>query len=770
MTQRAIAARGFAEARRAQEFAEREKQQQQAAKEERERAEIKEAKHQRRLLARRDRRAQGIVITPEQAAPTTVQVDPDSVKLRGYHALRRVFPHATHLELVQALQHVDQLPIDARVVAASRQLMVKHSVAASAGQTASPTPVVVRVVPSSVAGTGAAPQMKLLRRATTVGSTSFTTTLSAAPKAPDVQEVVKTISEERLPTILMKLLTSQGLSDKSVLATTWVEEQGAADLEEVLDNFNSFAAALGLTEAPVSKEEEKEQPEQGPEETETTILSPVDQLRKDLSEEVAATKARALAAKAEQIEANKQRLGQATASEGATGEGQQQGQQPQFQPPMRLVRMVKTISTPVQPLGHRLLSEGVPGQAPTKVVVVKKQQQKPAQASKEETERESTSKLERASSLELASMPAGTDKQVYIVRGRLAARDREFNQKGIRQWTPPRTRWRTNKHLLTARIPTQAEVDAVQIAKQRALEAEAAAFGELPEKKDQLTTMDGVRQAFLEEHGTELFKDLGHHVTLRPAPTSQAVEQKFVRAVKVSGSVPAAGYHGTAKQNFNSIFDKGLLVPGKDNNGVEVANGSAHGVGIYTAKPGAARLSRSFCDSQDLLVCGIVTKQVDPEKVEQGKKPKMVNGHREHRKPDPLAAAQAPTIMGRFKVRRNDRFIREVGDARIIFREDHVAPLFIAEGAGNVKHPGPNPNAKTIEVNWNKSGLETRGGKRQEVVMESGERIWVVPAGKDAEVRDWNAMRVRRMWKDKDLMKSRTKQRAEKASEQDNSD
>ena len=42
-------------------------------------------------------------------------------------------------------------------------------------------------------------------------------------------------------------------------------------------------------------------------------------------------------------------------------------------------------------------------------------------------------------------------------------------------------------------------------------------------------------------------------------------------------------FHGTRKVNFDSVCNRGLLVPGNDS-GIRVANGSALGVGIYSAK------------------------------------------------------------------------------------------------------------------------------------------------------------------------------------------
>ena len=53
-------------------------------------------------------------------------------------------------------------------------------------------------------------------------------------------------------------------------------------------------------------------------------------------------------------------------------------------------------------------------------------------------------------------------------------------------------------------------------------------------------------------------------------------------------ALPDYGYHGTKVANIPSILSTGLKVPGQKS-GVGVANGSAHGVGIYTGMPGGLR-------------------------------------------------------------------------------------------------------------------------------------------------------------------------------------
>lgn len=56
---------------------------------------------------------------------------------------------------------------------------------------------------------------------------------------------------------------------------------------------------------------------------------------------------------------------------------------------------------------------------------------------------------------------------------------------------------------------------------------------------------------------------------------------------------------------FDSIFARGLLIPGQGNE-LRVLHGSACGLGIYTTKPESAATSRAYCDAPRMLVCGVL--------------------------------------------------------------------------------------------------------------------------------------------------------------------
>lgn len=87
-----------------------------------------------------------------------------------------------------------------------------------------------------------------------------------------------------------------------------------------------------------------------------------------------------------------------------------------------------------------------------------------------------------------------------------------------------------------------------------------------------------------------------------------ALTKRFLAqyANKAADHCPAVLFHGTRKVNMSSICRNGLVVPGT--NGVRVLNGSAYGVGIYTAKnPG---YSTSYTDTSFMFVClGLVGPQ-----------------------------------------------------------------------------------------------------------------------------------------------------------------
>jgi len=142
----------------------------------------------------------------------------------------------------------------------------------------------------------------------------------------------------------------------------------------------------------------------------------------------------------------------------------------------------------------------------------------------------------------------------------------------------------------------------------------------------------------------------GPKVVLTPVQMALRVQDGFMKAAAPTNKTlticPAL--HGT-RADLRSIFDNGLLIPGQNNN-IGVANGSAHGVGIYTANLNAAWLSWGFCDPQNpqMIICAVLQSS-------------SVEHH---------------------------------GDAQVIFDESHVIPLFVARNIepvaqGQMRRPDP---------------------------------------------------------------------------------
>lgn len=144
-------------------------------------------------------------------------------------------------------------------------------------------------------------------------------------------------------------------------------------------------------------------------------------------------------------------------------------------------------------------------------------------------------------------------------------------------------------------------------------------------------------------------------VCLKPTPLSKGVQDNFLLATKIFNGQLIPTYHGTATSNLASIFQRGLLIPRENGNDVRVANGSAHGVGIYTAQVDSPQLSLGFAKgSKTLLICGVLDDAV------------------------PVNAAAALRTYGHLGLKAESESIRHVGDAVVIFDSRRVAPLFVA--------------------------------------------------------------------------------------------
>jgi hypothetical protein len=250
-------------------------------------------------------------------------------------------------------------------------------------------------------------------------------------------------------------------------------------------------------------------------------------------------------------------------------------------------------------------------------------------------------------------------------------------------------------------------------------------------KNDPLHSWSCLQEHFKKEFGQRISDEVGQQATLVPVVPS--ICKEFLQACRSTGSrLPLPAYHGTSSKNIASISQRGLFVPG--NGGVQVAHGSAHGVGIYTARLGAAGLSRGFCDSSDMFVCGVADQAHEPVvrepeasviKLPPSRTFGIALAHRHHH--IPLARLQARQrqaarqkqvvsqnrMIGRFHVHRDSSTVRHVGNAIVVFDRRFVAPMFI------VRH--------TSEKNQNQVINPNRDGRRQTLVPEFGETFWDPP-------------------------------------------
>lgn len=170
---------------------------------------------------------------------------------------------------------------------------------------------------------------------------------------------------------------------------------------------------------------------------------------------------------------------------------------------------------------------------------------------------------------------------------------------------------------------------------------------------------DELQKQILQEHGpsfcSELAKSVSRTIHVMPAPVSTDVKTRFLEARRTLSGALRPGYHGTDASALPSIYKKGLLIPGQDN-GICVANGSAHGLGVYTAKVNAPALSWNFCRAptpmqRRMVVCGILDDA-------------------------PQSRGCRSYTMGIRTVSHESQNVRHVGDAMVIFDDRRVAPFF----------------------------------------------------------------------------------------------
>jgi len=186
----------------------------------------------------------------------------------------------------------------------------------------------------------------------------------------------------------------------------------------------------------------------------------------------------------------------------------------------------------------------------------------------------------------------------------------------------------------------------------------------LEEARSQLSSdaFDALRANFLRRHGRNLLQSLTVNAklairSLSPTPLSSGVRSGFLQTYSEGrGGDLLPTFHGTDFSNHASIFERGLLIPDKDTNGLRVINGSAHGLGTYSASLENPLLALGFVRPAQsaLLVCGVVDD----------------TGHTSY---------TASRTYGCRSCTRESQHVRVVGDAVIALKPDRIAPLFTVQ-------------------------------------------------------------------------------------------
>lgn len=206
---------------------------------------------------------------------------------------------------------------------------------------------------------------------------------------------------------------------------------------------------------------------------------------------------------------------------------------------------------------------------------------------------------------------------------------------------------------------------------------------------------DYFRWVFWTKYHEEILDALGsqYSVTkLELLNINNQVSNRFINKLRENKKPPALCYHGTDSKNYNSICEKGLLVPGQQ--GVSVRNGSAFGVGIYTSRTASYSVGYARGDNS-LMVCAVIddsqeTRPSSSHSIPKTKKPVTPNHpdpsnrfHKHHQKPSgktSKGSIQKIVNKGPWKyIASKDGKSRSVschGNIVVLFDPAHVCPLF----------------------------------------------------------------------------------------------
>jgi hypothetical protein len=195
-----------------------------------------------------------------------------------------------------------------------------------------------------------------------------------------------------------------------------------------------------------------------------------------------------------------------------------------------------------------------------------------------------------------------------------------------------------------------------------------------------LQSFESLQKDFLRNNGHRFCKELGRHMgsmEVRPAPVSESVQARFLDARASLGGLLKAAYRGTNVTTLSKIYDNGLLIPGQGN-GVHVVNGSAHGLGIYTAKLDNPSLSWSFCrashpSERKMIICGVLDDAIGRSSFTQYN-------------------------IGLRSVTSESENVRHVGSAMVVFDHRRVVPLFEVAQRKSMNEKPP----ASVFFDWNR--------------------------------------------------------------------
>jgi hypothetical protein len=173
-----------------------------------------------------------------------------------------------------------------------------------------------------------------------------------------------------------------------------------------------------------------------------------------------------------------------------------------------------------------------------------------------------------------------------------------------------------------------------------------------------------IQRQYMWRVGEEFEEKLRQRVEFDPIYPNIDVQEKFLNTLKVCDHSLLVTYHGTKAKNIDSISSRGLLVPGTG--GVQVAHGSAHGIGIYTAKLGSASLSKIFRDSDTMFLCVVCDTSLPASDEDE-----FVPSTTQVQTKFPMRK-----VYGHHVVKQESDEVLHVGDAVVIYGDRYVIPVF----------------------------------------------------------------------------------------------